>query len=134
MFWAMCGMWGQKTWNLLKMLIKLYLGQGVIWALRRIGRFVLFLCKNNQEGWIESEAYLEPSQTSTMKLFWAKIVNGFFQKSSMLPVWLDSKSLIPSTPPYDFCVKIIQTSQFFSTSEVSSTPWKIKSNYSYHVQ
>ena len=34
-----------------------------------IGRFLLFSYKNNQEGWIESEAYLELSQTSAMKLF-----------------------------------------------------------------
>ena len=32
----------------------------IIWAQRRIGRFVLFSRKNNQEGWGESEAYLEP--------------------------------------------------------------------------
>ena len=34
-----------------------------------IGRFLLFLRKNNQEGWIDSEAHLEPSQTSVMQFF-----------------------------------------------------------------
>ena len=34
-----------------------------------IGRFLLFSHKNNEEGWIESEAPLEPNQTSAMKLF-----------------------------------------------------------------
>ena len=34
-----------------------------------IARFLLLPYKNNQEDWIESEAYLELSQTSAMKLF-----------------------------------------------------------------
>ena len=33
------------------------------------GRCLLFLVKNNQEVWIESQAHLEPSQTSVMELF-----------------------------------------------------------------
>ena len=41
----------------------------MIRVLRRIGRFVLFSRKNDQEGWMKSEAYLEPSQTSAMELF-----------------------------------------------------------------
>ena len=32
------------------------------------GRFLLLSRKNNYEGWIESEAHLERSQTSTMEL------------------------------------------------------------------
>ena len=32
----------------------------IIRALKRIGRFALFSYKNNQERWVESEAYLEP--------------------------------------------------------------------------
>ena len=35
------------------------------------GRYLLFPSKN-KEGWIESEAHLEPSQTSVMELFWIK--------------------------------------------------------------
>ena len=34
-----------------------------------IARFLLLPYKNNQEDWIESEAYLELSQTSAMKVF-----------------------------------------------------------------
>ena len=33
-----------------------------------IGRFLLLSRKNNYEGWIESEAHLERSQTSAMEL------------------------------------------------------------------
>ena len=31
--------------------------------------FVLSSCKINQDGWMESEAYLEPSRTSMVELF-----------------------------------------------------------------
>ena len=44
----------------------LRLVQWTILVLRKIGRFVLFSRKNNQERWMESKAYLESRKTSTM--------------------------------------------------------------------
>ena len=38
-------------------------------SIEKIGKFVLFSGKHNQECWVELEAYLEPSRKSTMDLF-----------------------------------------------------------------
>ena len=42
---------------------------GMQWQKIEIGRCLLFSRKKKKEGWIESEAHLEPSQTSVMELF-----------------------------------------------------------------
>ena len=55
----------------------LYLGLAIILELKRIGNLVLFSRKNDQEGWMESEVYLEPSQTPTMDFVFEEIVNVF---------------------------------------------------------
>ena len=47
------------------------------------GRCLLFSVKNNQEVWIESEAHLEPSQTSVMEIFLIKKITAeghYFRK------------------------------------------------------
>ena len=62
----------------------------------------------------------------------------YFHKKAPLQMfdWVLNTLLIPSIPLDHFCVRIIQTSQFFfSTPESSATPgttWKIKSTYFYH--
>ena len=42
-------------------LISVFILYPIIRALKKIGRFVFFSHKNNQERWIESEMHLEPS-------------------------------------------------------------------------
>ena len=59
----------ENSKNNLTLFFLLYLGYQIILASRRIGRFVLFSHKNNQEGWRESETFLEHGRTSTMGHF-----------------------------------------------------------------
>ena len=47
----------------------LYLVKRIVRVLKRIGRIMLFLEKNNKEWWMESEVYLEAIRTFTMELF-----------------------------------------------------------------
>ena len=51
------------------LLFMLYLRQPIIRALRRVGNFVLFSRKNNQEGQIRSQRRIEPSRSFAMQLF-----------------------------------------------------------------
>ena len=64
-----------KGKNNLILFFLFYIGWQIILGLITIRRSVLFSRKNNQEGWMESEGYLEPSRTSVWSFF-VKIVNG----------------------------------------------------------
>ena len=73
----------KKTKNLLKMVrvsefvFHVVPGLAILLELRRIGKLVLFSRKNDQEGWMESEVYLQPSQTPYHGSFFMEMVNVF---------------------------------------------------------
>ena len=97
----------KKTKNLLKMVrvsefvFHVVPGSAILLELRRIGKLVLFSRKNDQEGWMESEVYLQPSQTPTMDLFlWKWLMYSslslFLQNTSIVDVRLGSKYIFDS--------------------------------------
>ena len=118
--------------GLLILFFILFLAQQIIRAPRRIGRFVLSSRKNNQEGWMESEAQLEPSRTSTMKFTSFSLHYKFIQSKTkkinyfQLPqkksIFLSSRKepYVSSDYNFQFCVKVKISNHAFKQTRIDN--------------